>query len=56
MADLSPNRFERQEDLIPRRRILEESATVIGVGAIGRQIALQLVAIGIPKLQVCAFP
>ena len=27
-------------------------ATVVGVGAIGRQVALQLAAIGIPKLQL----
>lgn len=55
MADSPPNRFERQEELIPRRRILEESATVIGVGAIGRQVAWQLTALGIPQLQVIDF-
>ena len=55
MAELPPNRFERQEELIPRRRMLAESATVIGVGAIGRQVALQLTALGIPKLQVIDF-
>ena len=50
-----PDRFGRQEELIPRERILRESATVIGVGAIGRQVALQLAALGIPKLQLVDF-
>jgi sulfur carrier protein ThiS adenylyltransferase len=46
-----PDRFERQAELIPRERMLRESVTVIGVGAIGRQVAIQLAAIGVPKLQ-----
>ena len=29
-----PDRFDRQEELVPRERILRERATVIGVGAI----------------------
>ena len=33
-------------------RLLQCRATVIGVGAIGRQVALQLAAIGIPSLQL----
>lgn len=52
MAEVPPNRFEEQEAWIPRQRLLEESATVIGVGGIGRQVALQLVALGVPKLQL----
>ena len=54
-ALLVPDRFERQEELVPRERILRESVTVIGVGAIGRQVALQLTAIGVPKLQLVDF-
>ena len=50
-----PPRFDRQEELIPRARMLQESATVIGVGAVGRQVALQLVALGIPRLQLIDF-
>ena len=50
-----PNRFERQEELVPRSRLLTESATVIGVGAIGRQVAFQLAALGVPKLQLVDF-
>jgi sulfur carrier protein ThiS adenylyltransferase len=48
-------RYSRQEDIVPRQRILECKATVIGVGAIGRQVALQLTTIGIPWLQLVDF-
>ena len=54
-ALLVPDRFERQEELVPRERILREVVTVIGVGAIGRQVALQLTALGVPKLQLVDF-
>ena len=50
-----PNRFQRQEDLVPRDRLAEVKATVIGVGAIGRQVAMQLAAIGVPRLQLVDF-
>ena len=49
------NRFTRQADLVPRVRIQELQATVIGVGAIGRQVALQLAAMGVPQLQLIDF-
>lgn len=49
------NRFGRQEDLVPRDRLADIKATVIGVGAIGRQAALQLAAIGVPRLQMVDF-
>ena len=49
------NRFTRQAGLVPRERIQELQATVIGVGAIGRQVALQLAALGIPRLQLIDF-
>ena len=52
MALPMSRRFDRQEELVPRARMLPESATVIGVGAVGRQVALQLVALGIPSLQL----
>jgi hypothetical protein len=45
------DRFERQQDLVPRDRLAALTATVIGVGAIGRQVALQLAAIGIPRMR-----
>jgi len=48
-------RFSRQADIVPRERILDCRATVIGVGAIGRQVALQLTAIGVTHLQLIDF-
>ena len=48
-------RFERQAELVPQERLAELRATVVGVGAIGRQVALQLAAIGISKLQLIDF-
>lgn len=49
------NRFVRQEDLVPSGRLAAIQATVIGVGAIGRQLALQLAAIGTPRIQLVDF-
>ena len=48
-------RFERQVGLVPRERLEQLKVTVIGVGAIGRQIALQLAALGVVKLQLLDF-
>jgi len=45
-------RYSRQEDIVPAERIDACKATVIGVGAIGRQVAIQLTAMGIPWLQL----
>jgi len=42
----------RQRDLVPPDALSTVRATVVGVGAIGRQVALQLAAIGVPKLQL----
>jgi sulfur carrier protein ThiS adenylyltransferase len=52
---MNNERFSRQADIIPRQRILDCKATVIGVGAIGRQVAIQLTAIGVPVLQLVDF-
>ena len=48
-------RYSRQKDIVPADRIAGCKASVIGVGAIGRQVALQLTAIGIPSLQLVDF-
>ena len=48
-------RYSRQKDIVPPDRIAGCKATVIGVGAIGRQVALQLTAMGIPWLQLVDF-
>jgi hypothetical protein len=51
----SPPRFERQAALVPRERLVGLDVSVIGVGAIGRQVALQLAALGTAKLQLVDF-
>jgi hypothetical protein len=51
----SNDRFARQQDLVPAERLADLLITVIGVGAIGRQVALQLAAIGVRRLQLVDF-
>lgn len=51
----NPSRFERQAGLVPQERLAETSVTVIGVGAIGRQVALQLAALGVPRIELIDF-
>lgn len=48
-------RYSRQHDIVPAQRLAACKASVIGVGAIGRQVALQLAAMGIPRLQLTDF-
>lgn len=45
-------RYSRQAALVPAERLASKKITVIGVGAIGRQVALQLAAIGAQRLQL----
>jgi molybdopterin-synthase adenylyltransferase len=52
---ISEDRFTRQEGLVPADRLAALTVTVIGVGAIGRQVALQLSAIGTRRLQLVDF-
>ena len=49
------DRFTRQEELVPQGRLRELKVSVIGVGAIGRQVALQLAALGVRRLQLVDF-
>jgi molybdopterin/thiamine biosynthesis adenylyltransferase len=49
------SRFSRQADLVPREELKTLTCTVIGVGAIGRQVALQLAAIGVFRMQLIDF-
>lgn len=51
----SEERFSRQRDLVPAERLSQCRITVIGVGAIGRQVALQLAAMGAVCLQIVDF-
>jgi len=48
-------RFSRQRDIVPADRLAECQITVVGVGAIGRQVALQLAAMGGPTLTLIDF-
>jgi hypothetical protein len=50
IADPLPERDLRQRELVPPERLAACQALVIGVGAIGRQVALQLAAVGVPFL------
>jgi len=49
------SRYDRQAAIVPRARIEECKATVVGVGAIGRNVAIQLASIGAPDLQLIDF-
>jgi len=51
----SPNRFERQAALVSQADLAVLQVTVIGVGAIGRQAALQLAALGARQLKLIDF-
>ena len=52
---LIASRFDRQSSLVPRDRLSGVVISVIGVGAIGRQVALQLASIGAVQLQLLDF-
>ena len=49
---MSNERYSRQKDIVPADRLADCKATVIGVGAIGRQVALQLTAMGAKNIQI----
>jgi tRNA A37 threonylcarbamoyladenosine dehydratase len=51
----SSSRFARQSNLVPRERLAGLDVTVVGVGAIGRQVALQLAALGVTHLRLVDF-
>ncbi|WP_417390482.1 ThiF family adenylyltransferase [Gimesia sp.] len=53
--NLVSDRYVRQSDLVPREKLKLLTVTVIGVGAIGRQVALQLAALGVQRLQLIDF-
>jgi molybdopterin-synthase adenylyltransferase len=53
--NLVSDRFIRQSDLVPMEKLKTLTVTVIGVGAIGRQLSLQLAALGVRRLQLIDF-
>ena len=55
MINSAWDRFARQAELVPRERLQTLRATVVGVGAVGRQVALQAAALGVPRLQLIDF-
>ncbi len=55
MSGSNTNRFERQEGLVPREVLEKLDVTVIGVGAIGRQVALQLASLGASRMTLIDF-
>lgn len=48
-------RYERQEELVPLSRLDGVLVEIIGTGAVGRQVALQLAAMGVPKIRLTDF-
>ncbi|KKN91208.1 hypothetical protein LCGC14_0220760 [marine sediment metagenome] len=55
MQSLIENRDIRQRELIPPEKLAEIRVTIVGVGSIGRQVALQLAAIGVSRLHLVDF-
>jgi molybdopterin-synthase adenylyltransferase len=49
------DRFVRQAGLVPREILSALTVSLIGVGAIGRQVALQLASMGVQRLQLIDF-
>ena len=45
----------RQRDILPKDKLENTHATVIGTGAVGRQLALQLASMGVGKIQMFDF-
>ena len=52
MTNVLPQRDARQRDIVPPERLADCQVMVVGVGAIGRQVALQLAAMGVPDLRL----
>ena len=52
LSTVTSERDVRQRALVPPERLAQCDAVVIGVGAIGRQVALQLAALGVPRLSL----
>ena len=51
-ATAHPGRDLRQREIVPPQKLATVHALVIGVGAIGRQVALQLAAVGVGRMEL----
>jgi sulfur carrier protein ThiS adenylyltransferase len=49
------DRFARQGDLVPQDALAGVAVVVVGVGAVGRQVALQLAPIGLRRMHLVDF-
>jgi len=49
------DRYSRQAEIVPADRLAGRRITIVGVGAVGRQLALQLAAMGATSLQLIDF-
>lgn len=47
------SRFERQHDLLSQQQLSQERILIVGVGAVGRQVAITLAAMGAKNIRVC---
>jgi len=52
MSTIIEDRDIRQRELIPPDKLADTRVTVVGVGAGGRQVAIQLAAIGVPRIKL----
>ena len=50
MSTSYPDRDIRQRELVPPQKLANIHAVVVGVGAVGRQVAMQLAATGVPAM------
>ena len=50
--DQAQERYSRQEAIVPMEAMDDCKITILGVGAIGRQVALQLTAMGAKNIQI----
>jgi sulfur carrier protein ThiS adenylyltransferase len=50
-----PDRDVRQREIVPPEKLAACHAIIIGVGAIGRQVAIQLAAVGVGAMDVIDF-
>lgn len=56
MTTPKPNpRNDRQSAIFPEGQLTASSVSIVGVGAIGRQVAMQLAAVGVPRIQLIDF-